>query len=69
MPDESPNPCRLVIFTNDPGEAVNYEQQGWKMSDMLVLRFYLGLDPDLLNPKRYCLKFWRPEPERQPELF
>ena len=69
MSDEAPNFNRLVIFTNDPGEGVNYEAVGWILSTIEVLKFQPGLNPDLINSKRYALRFWRPDPPRQPELL
>ena len=68
MPNESPNPNRLVIFTNEPSESLNPDPKVWTMSDMLVLRFYPGMN-DLLNRKLYCLRFWKPEPPKQPNLL
>jgi hypothetical protein len=69
MEEQSKNPCRLVIFTNHPEEAATYEAQGWTLSTVEVLKFQPGLNPDLLNPKRYALKMWKPEPEKQPNLL
>jgi hypothetical protein len=68
MPEEH-NPNRLIIFTNEPGDAASYEAQGWTLSDMLVMKFHPGLNPDLLHPKLYGLRFWRPEPPKQGELL
>jgi hypothetical protein len=68
MPDEAPNPNRLIVFTNHPEEAVNYEAQGWTLSEILNMRCYPGLNPDILNRKQWGLRFWRPGPPKQPEL-
>ena len=57
-----------MVFTNQPGEGVNYESQGWTLSDIIVLKFSPGLNPDPLHPKLYALKFWRPAPPKQPEF-
>lgn len=63
MPDETPNPCRLVIFTNEPSEFLNPDPKVWTLSDMLVLRFYPGMN-ELLNRKLYAIRFWRPGPTK-----
>jgi hypothetical protein len=63
------NPYRLVIFTNNPGDPPPPSNPSWTLSDMLVLKFYPGLNPDLLNPKLYALRFWKPAPPKQPELL
>lgn len=68
MPEDFPNPYRLTVFTNDPGEAITYEAKGWTMSDMLVMKFFPGMN-DLMNPKLYALRFWRPVPPKQPNLL
>ena len=65
--EESPN--RLLIFTDHPSDAAAYEARGWHMSDMLVLKFYPTLNPDWKNPKRYGLRFWRPETPKQGVLL
>ena len=67
MPDEAPNPNRLLIFTNEPSESLNPDPTVWTLSDMLVLRFYPG-QRELMNPKLYAIRFWRPVPPKQPEL-
>ena len=64
MPDEAPNPNRLVIFTDFPSEALNPNSTVWTLSDMLVLRFHPGLNTDLLNRKLYAIRFWRPGPTK-----
>lgn len=69
MPEEVSNPNRLLIFTNQPADAAIYESQGWKLCELLVLKFYPTLNPDWKNPKRYGLRFWRPEPVKQPNLL
>lgn len=68
MPEESPNPNRLIVYTNQPGEAEQYEAKGWIMYDMLVLALCPGKQPDLIDRKLYAIRFWRPEPDRQTEL-
>jgi hypothetical protein len=68
MPDEAPKPNRLVIFTNLPDESLNPDPEIWTLSDMLVMKFKPGMN-DLMNPKRYALRFWRPAPPKQPELL
>ena len=64
MPDEVPNPNRLLIFTNEPSESLNPDPTVWTLGDMLVLRFHPGMR-DLINPKLYALRYWRPEPPKQ----
>ena len=68
MPDEAPNANWLVIFTNSPSESLNPDPSVWTMSDMLVLKFNPGMR-DLINPKLYAQRYWRPEPPKQPELL
>ena len=67
MPDEAPNPNRLIIFTDSPSESLNPDPKVWTLSDMLVLKFNPGMN-ELLNRKLYALRFWRPAPPEQPEL-
>ena len=67
-PSGQSNPYRLTVFTNTPSESLNPDPGIWTMSDMLVLRFHPGLNPDLMNPKLYALRYWRPAPPEQPEL-
>ena len=68
IPNESTQSNRLVIFTNDPSESLNPNPTVWTLSDILVLRFHPGMQ-DLMNPKLYALRYWRPEPPKQPELL
>jgi hypothetical protein len=67
MDGVAPNPNRLVIFTNSPNESLNPDPKVWTLSDMLVMKFHPGQN-DLINPKLYCLRYWRPAPPKQPEL-
>lgn len=69
MTEEPLNPNRLLIFTDQPADAAAYESQGWKLCELLVLKFYPTLNPDWKNPKRYALKFWRPETPKQGNLL
>lgn len=64
---EESNPNRLVIFTNSPSESLNPDPSVWTLSELLVLKFYPGMN-DLLNPKLYAQRYWRPEPPKQREL-
>jgi hypothetical protein len=63
------NPNRLMIFTNQPDEAPPPSNPAWILSTLYVMKFYPGLNPDLLDRKLYGLFFWRPEPTKQPELL
>ena len=70
MPDEAANPNRLTVFTNDMRECPALEAQGWRLSDIIILKFYPKLQPDLLDPKQYLVKYWRPAPQlKQDELL
>lgn len=63
------NPNRLMIFTNHPEESPPASDPPWVLATIFVMKFYPGLNPDLLRPKLYGLFFWRPEPEKQPNLI
>jgi hypothetical protein len=67
--DTLANPNRLMIFTNDPSEPAPTSNPPWILSTLYVMKFYSGLNPDLLDCKLYGLFFWRPEPKKQPELL
>jgi hypothetical protein len=68
LPDDDANPYRLTVFTNTPSESLNPDPEVWTLSDMLVLRFYPGMN-ELLNRKLYAIRFWRPEPPKHLELL
>ena len=67
--DTFDNPYRLVIFTNQPGDPPPPSNPPWTLSDILVLKFHPGLNPDLMNPKLYALRFWKPVPPKQGVLL
>lgn len=68
MPEEIPNPNRLIVFTNEPSESLNPDPAVWTLMDMIVLKFKPGMR-DLMNPKLYAQRYWRPEPPKQPLLL
>jgi hypothetical protein len=63
------NPNRLTVFTNHPDESLNPDPKVWTLSHMLVMRFYPGMQESLIDRKLYAIRFWRPEPEKQPNLL
>jgi len=58
----------MTVFTDSPSESLNPDPKVWTLSDMLVLKFNPA-QRDLMNPKMYALRYWRPAPPEQLELL
>ena len=68
MEEQSDNPYRWTVLTNDPSEPPPPADPPWRLIGLWVLKFHPTMnDPD--NPKLYALRYWRPEPEKQPNLL